>query len=145
MELGIDVGHIEAVAQIGPGHTVSGMRQRLGRSGRRPGQAAVMRVYITEMAMDERIHPLDAMRPTTVQAIAMLNLMLRKWNEPPLPGRLHLSTLVQQVLALIAQHGGLTAKQGWDTAGRQRRLHRHRPGALHGCPAAHGASGGAAH
>lgn len=114
LELGIDVGHIEAVAQIGPGHTVSGMRQRLGRSGRRPGQAAVMRVYTTEMAMDERIHPLDAMRPTTVQAIAMLNLMLRHWNEPPLPGRLHLSTLVQQILALIAQHGGLTAKQGWN-------------------------------
>jgi len=114
LELGIDVGNIESVAQIGPGHTVAGMRQRLGRSGRRPGQAAVMRVYITERAMDERIHPLDAMRPTTVQAIAMLNLMLHCWNEPSLPGRLHLSTLVQQILALIAQHGGLTAKQGWN-------------------------------
>ena len=114
LELGIDVGHIEAVAQLGPGHTVSGMRQRLGRSGRRPGQAAVMRLYTTELAMDERIHPLDAMRPTTVQAIAMLNLMLRHWNEPPLPGCLDLSTLVHQILALIAQHGGLTAKQGWD-------------------------------
>ena len=41
LELGIDVGAIESVAQIGPGHTVSGMRQRLGRSGRRLGQAAV--------------------------------------------------------------------------------------------------------
>ncbi len=114
LELGIDVGHIEAVAQIGPGHTVSGMRQRLGRSGRRTGQASVMRVYVTEMAKDERIHPLDAMRPTTVQAIAMLNLMLRRWNEPHHPGRLHLSTLVHQILALIAQHGGLTARQGWN-------------------------------
>jgi len=72
-----------------------------------------MRVYVTETAMDERIHPLDAMRPTTVQAIAMLNLMLRRWNEPPSSGRLHLSTLVQQILALIAQHGGLTARQAW--------------------------------
>jgi ATP-dependent Lhr-like helicase len=73
----------------------------------------MMQVYTTEMAMDERIHPLDAMRPTTVQAIAMLNLMLRHWNEPPLLGRLHSSTLVQQNLALIARHGGLTAKRGW--------------------------------
>ena len=113
LELGIDIGHIEAVAQLGPGHTVSGMRQRVGRSGRRAGQAAVMRVYVTEAAADERIHPLDAMRPTTVQAVAMLNLMLRRWNEPPTPGRLHLSTLVQQILALVAQHGGLTARQGW--------------------------------
>ena len=113
LELGIDIGHIEAVAQLGPGHTVSGMRQRVGRSGRRHGQAAMMRVYVTETAADERIHPLDAMRPTTVQAVAMLNLMLRRWNEPPTPGRLHLSTLVQQILALVAQHGGLTARQGW--------------------------------
>jgi ATP-dependent Lhr-like helicase len=90
------------------------MRQRLGRSGRRAGQASVMRVYVTEMAIDERIHPLDAMRPTTVQTIAMLNLMLRRWNEPHHPGRLHLSTLVHQILALIAQHGGLTARQGWN-------------------------------
>lgn len=113
LELGIDVGHIEAVAQLGPGHTVSGMRQRVGRSGRRAGQASVMRVYVTERALNERIHPVDAMRPTTVQTIAMVNLMLRRWNEPPSPGRLHLSTLVQQILALVAQHGGLTAKQGW--------------------------------
>ena len=44
----------------------------------------------------------------------MLNLMLRRWNEPPQIGRLHLSTLIQQILALIAQHGGLTVKQGWN-------------------------------
>jgi ATP-dependent Lhr-like helicase len=113
LELGIDVGHIEAVAQIGPGHTVSGMRQRLGRSGRRAGQPSVMRVYVTEMALDERTSPLDAMRPSMVQAVAMLNLMLRRWNEPQQLGRLHLSTLVHQILALIAHHGGLTAAQGW--------------------------------
>lgn len=114
LELGIDIGHIESVAQIGPGHTVSGMRQRLGRSGRQPGQPAVMRVYVRELAADHRIHPLDAMRPDTVQAIAMLNLMLRRWNEPAQPRPLHLSTLLQQILALIAQHGGLTARKGWE-------------------------------
>ena len=114
LELGIDVGHIEAVAQLGPGHTVSGMRQRLGRSGRRAGQPSVMRVYVTELAMDRPIHPLDALRAETIQCVAMLHLMLRRWNEPTLEGRLHLSTLVHQVLALVAQHGGLTAQQGWD-------------------------------
>ncbi|NHO31395.1 DEAD/DEAH box helicase [Acetobacter fallax] len=113
LELGIDVGHIDSVAQIGPGHTVSGMRQRLGRSGRRAGQSSVMRIYTTEMPIDEQIHPIDALRPRTIQTIAMVSLMLRRWNEPPQTGQLHLSTLVQQILALIAQHGGLTAKQGW--------------------------------
>lgn len=113
LELGIDVGHIEAVAQLGPGHTISGMRQRLGRSGRRPGQSSVMRVYTKERELDERTHPLDALRRDTVQSIAMVRLMLEGWNEPPTEGRLHLSTLLHQVLALVAQHGGLTAQQGW--------------------------------
>jgi ATP-dependent Lhr-like helicase len=114
LELGIDIGEIDEVAQLGPGHSVSGMRQRLGRSGRREGRPAVMRVYTTESEITERTHPIDALRTDTVQAAAMLNLMLRRWNEPPVPGRLHLSTLVQQILALIAQHGGLTAQQGWE-------------------------------
>ena len=114
LELGIDVGHIESVAQLGPGHTVSGMRQRLGRSGRRPGQSSVLRVYTKERELDERMHPLDALRRDTVQSVAMVRLMLEGWNEPPTEGRLHLSTLLHQVLALVAQHGGLTARQGWN-------------------------------
>jgi len=114
LELGIDVGEIEAVAQLGPGHTVSGMRQRLGRSGRRPGQAAVMRVYVKEAELTYTSHPLDALRVETVQSIAMLNLMLRKWNEPPEPKRLHLSTLLHQVMALVGQRGGVTAAEAWD-------------------------------
>jgi ATP-dependent Lhr-like helicase len=113
LELGIDVGDIEAVAQIGPGHTVSGMRQRLGRSGRRPGQAAVMRVYVTESELMNGTHPLDALRCQTVQSIAMINLMLRRWNEPPDASRLHLSTLLHQVMALVAEHGGVTAAKAW--------------------------------
>jgi len=115
LELGIDVGEIEAIAQLGPGHTVSGMRQRLGRSGRRPGQAAVLRVYVKEVELTDTAHPLDALRAQTVQSIAMLNLMLRRWNEPPEPGRLHLSTMLHQVMALIGQRGGATAAEAWDT------------------------------
>ena len=94
LELGIDVRHIDSVAQIGPGHTVSGMRQRLGRSGRHPGRPSVMRVYTAEAELDAGTHPVDALRPDTVQTVAMLNLMLRRWYEPVRPGRLHLSTLV---------------------------------------------------
>ena len=113
LELGIDVGHIDSVAQLGPGHTVSGMRQRLGRSGRRAGQSAVMRVYVKEQPLGSGLHPLDALRRETVQSVAMLALMLQRWNEPPSPGRLHLSTLIHQILALVVQHGGITAGQGW--------------------------------
>lgn len=113
LEMGIDVGAIDSVAQLGAGHTVSGMRQRLGRSGRRPGASSTMRVYVKERPLEQADHPFDMMRRDTFQAVAMLGLMLEKWNEPPVPGRLHLSTLVHQILALIAQHGGITAAQGW--------------------------------
>lgn len=113
MELGLDIGHIDEVAGVGEPHAVSSLRQQLGRSGRREGRPAVMRLFITEAAMHPQLHPVDALRPAIFQTAAMLNLMLARWNEPPVTGRLHLSTLVQQILALISQHGGITALQGW--------------------------------
>ena len=44
----------------------------------------------------------------------MLNLMLEKWNEPPEQGRLNLSTLLHQIVALIGQRGGATASEAWN-------------------------------
>jgi ATP-dependent Lhr-like helicase len=113
LELGIDIGHIDAVAQIGPGHTVASMRQRLGRSGRRAGRPAVMRIYVREAVLAPDLHPLDALRPELVQAIAMANLLLRQWLEPSQGQALHLSTLIHQIMALIRQYGGLTAQQAY--------------------------------
>ena len=45
MELGIDVGEIDEVLQIGCPRTVSSMMQRLGRSGHDPGRVSVMYLY----------------------------------------------------------------------------------------------------
>lgn len=113
LELGIDIGHIDAIAQYGAGHSVASMRQRLGRSGRRAGKPAVMRIYVRETAFAPNIHPLDALRPDLVQAVAMVNLMQRHWLEPAQEGALHLSTLIHQLMALIAQYGGLSASQAY--------------------------------
>lgn len=114
LELGIDIGNIESVAQIGPGHTVSGMRQRLGRSGRRTGQPAVFRGYVIEQEHISDIHPIDTLRPDTIQTIAMIELMLQRWNEPANEHCYHMTAFMHQVLALICQHGGMTAQQIWD-------------------------------
>lgn len=113
LELGIDVGSVESIAQIGPPSSVASLRQRLGRSGRKQGAASVLRMYIQEEAVTDKTPPQDALRADLVQSIAMIRLLIQKWNEPPEQGALHLSTLVQQVLSLIAQHGGAQAEQVW--------------------------------
>ena len=45
MELGIDVGEIDQVLQVGCPHTVSGTMQRLGRAGHNPSRTSVMYLF----------------------------------------------------------------------------------------------------
>ena len=111
LELGIDIGDVECVAQIGAPFSVASLRQRLGRSGRRSGQPAVLRMYTTEWDIDANTHPVDALRLRLVRSIAMVDLLLEGWCEPPRPAALHLSTLVHQVLSVIAERNGMTAKR----------------------------------
>ena len=113
LEMGIDIGAVASIAQIGPPHQVASMRQRLGRSGRR-GDAAVLRLYIQEDTIDDKTTPPDRLRPALFQAVAMTELLVARWTEPPRVGALHLSTLIQQILSVIAQHGGATAQSLWN-------------------------------
>lgn len=108
LELGIDIGDVACVAQIGAAPSVASLRQRLGRSGRR-GQPAVLRLYEMERGIDADTHPVDALRLRLVRSIAMVELLLDRWCECPRPDALHLSTLVHQVLSVIAEHGGIRA------------------------------------
>lgn len=110
LELGIDIGSVSSVAQVGPPPSVASLRQRLGRSGRKDDDPAVLRLYITEEDLGKTSTLEDELRVQTVQAIAVVQLLLSRWCEPPAPRQLHLSTLVQQILSVIAQHGGVSAR-----------------------------------
>jgi ATP-dependent Lhr-like helicase len=110
LELGIDVGAVESIAQVGPPPSVASMRQRLGRAGRR-GSPAVLRIYLREPEIRADTPPHGRLRMPLVQTVAMIRLLAQRWYEPPVLGAMHLSTLVQQVLSLLAQHGEATAEQ----------------------------------
>ena len=118
LELGIDIGDIDCVAQIGPPFSVSSLRQRLGRSGRR-GQPAVLRMYSIERDTNADSHPLDRLHLELVRSVAMVELLKDRWYEPPAPQALHLSTLTHQILSVVAECGGATANRVYETLCRQ--------------------------
>ncbi len=112
LELGIDIGSVHSIAQVGVPPSVSSMRQRLGRSGRR-GEPAIVRIYIEERDSEITTSIQDCLRAELFQTVAMVELLIQKWFEPPIVDRLHLSTLLHQILALIAQYGGVSTQNLW--------------------------------
>lgn len=113
LELGIDIGKVKSVAQVTAPHSVSSLRQRLGRSGRR-GNPAILRMFITENKLGANSNIIDKLRMQLLQSAAMIRLLIdQKWYEPTDTRLLHFSTLLHQVLAVIAQWGGVRAEQLW--------------------------------
>lgn len=113
LELGIDIGNIRTVAQVGCPPSVASLRQRLGRSGRRAGEPAILRGYCRERPLTDQSDLSDQLREGLVQTVAMIRLLVAGWFEPPRSQGLHASTLVQQCLSTIAQMGGASAAQLW--------------------------------
>ncbi|MEI6745745.1 MAG: DEAD/DEAH box helicase [Methylococcaceae bacterium] len=113
LELGIDIGDVKTVGQIGCSPSVASLRQRLGRSGRRKGESAILRGYVIEDEIDADSPVWVRLREGTIQFIAQISLLFQRWYEPPRIKNLHLSTLVQQLLSLIAQYQGITAANAW--------------------------------
>jgi ATP-dependent Lhr-like helicase len=110
LELGIDIGNVNMIGQVGPTWSASSLVQRLGRSGRRDDEAHQMRVFIAEDSPSARSDLEVRLYPSLLQSVAITELMLEKWVESPNPQPFDLSTLVQQTLSCIAETGGTTAE-----------------------------------
>ncbi len=105
LELGIDLGSVASVAQVGAPRSLSGLKQRLGRSGRR-GSPAVLRVYVRERHVAADADPLDKLRLETVRAVACVRLLQDNWVEPSSVDPSLATVALHQTLSLIGSGGG---------------------------------------
>ena len=115
LEMGIDIGAIKGVVQIGAPQTVASLCQRIGRAGRREGDVAVLWQYCIANTFSPGTDCLDSLYQDLIQAVAVIQLFLAKWYEPPRVGALHYSTLIQQVLSLVGERHGVTPAQAYQT------------------------------
>jgi ATP-dependent Lhr-like helicase len=100
MELGIDIGDLDAVYQIDAPPTVASFLQRMGRTGRRAGakqSATFLCTKETDLAL----------------SAALLRLWASGYVEPVQPERAAFHVLAQQILALCLQEGGVPVMALW--------------------------------
>ncbi len=113
LEMGIDIGKVSRIGQIGAPWSVNSLAQRLGRSGRKEGDPSILIMFISQPEKTENI--VDRLYPEFLRALAMSELLFQKWCEPPQTDLFHFSTLIQQILSVIKERGGATVQDLFDT------------------------------
>lgn len=107
LELGIDIGNLEKVFQVGAPYSCSSFIQRLGRSGRTSG--------ISEMWFMSIEGERDTVIPNNIpwdllRSIAIIQLYVEeRWIEPIKDIRYPYSLLYQQTMSNLMVRNGLTA------------------------------------
>ncbi len=111
LELGIDIGRLDRVGQVGAPTTVSGFLQRLGRSGRRGTPPEMIMVYREETPLPNA--PLPEIIPwELLRGIGIVELYSsERFIEPPRVKKMPLSLAFHQTLSTVASLGELTPKQ----------------------------------
>lgn len=100
LELGIDVGDLDLVLQAEAPDTVSSFLQRMGRTGRRAGQAANTTFFC-------------ATAEGVLQAVALVELAKAGWVERVEVERRCWPVLIHQLLAMALASDGTTADDAW--------------------------------
>jgi ATP-dependent Lhr-like helicase len=107
LELGIDVGDLDRVLQAEAPGTVGSFLQRMGRTGRRPGQVANT-TFLCETSEG------------VLQAIALVELARAGWVESVEVTDRCWPVLIHQLLALSLAGEGVTVEDAWTHLSRVR-------------------------
>lgn len=111
LELGIDLGQLDRVLQLGPTFTVASFLQRLGRAGRR-GQRPEMFFLLREEESQAGDPVVDRIPWELLQTVAIIQLYAEeRWIEPIARPMLPGSLLYQQTMSVAGAAGELTPPQ----------------------------------
>lgn len=104
LELGVDIGTLERIVQIGSPFSVSSFTQRLGRCGRRGQNAELIFTFIEDK--DNGSDTFAEINWELLRGIAILQLYLdERWIEPIEPSRYPYALLYHQTMAFLAARG----------------------------------------
>ncbi|MCP1426576.1 MULTISPECIES: DEAD/DEAH box helicase [Paenibacillus] len=105
LELGIDLGELERVVQLGAPYSASSFVQRLGRSGRREDMASEM-LFVCPEEEDEEAQLPARMPWTLMRAIAVIELYVKtKWVEPLEARKMPIGVLYHQTMSMLKSMG----------------------------------------
>jgi ATP-dependent helicase Lhr and Lhr-like helicase len=102
LELGIDIGPVERVVNVGPPRSLAALRQRAGRSGRREGTVPTLDLAVVLRPPAADCGPLEDIQPDLVCAAAAIHLLHAGYVEPPADSPASLSVLCHQILCIAA-------------------------------------------
>ena len=107
LELGIDIGQLELVVQIDSTHSVMSFSQRLGRTGRKYGSPRIIQIYSSELESSPNDPIYDRIPFSLLKAIAVTELFISGWIEPPRIDQLPYHILYHQILSTLIEKDGV--------------------------------------
>lgn len=94
LELGIDIGSIDIVIQLDSTFTVSSLKQRIGRSGRKKGVSQMLQLYSTNSE-------------SLLQSLAVMELVIERWVEPAEGYKYPIDILFHQIISICKERNGI--------------------------------------